>query len=143
MVKGGGYNEIWHFGEENYPVLKKLIETRIKLRDYTLSLAKDAHENGAPMMRPMFFEFPQDELCYTLWDQYMYGSDILFAPIYNEGQTERTVYLPEGSWIRVGNRENDKCEYTGGQTVAVKADVSEYIAFVRKGSEVIKAFDGE
>lgn len=143
MVKGGGYNEIWHFGEENYPVLKKLIETRIKLRDYTLSLAKDAHENGAPMMRPMFFEFPQDELCYTLWDQYMYGSDILFAPIYNEGQTEREIYLPEGEWVRVGNRENDKREYAGGKTVAVKADVCEYIAFVRKGSEVIKAFDGE
>ena len=143
MVKGGGYNEIWHFGEENYPVLKKLIETRIKLRDYTLSLAKDAHENGAPMMRPMFFEFPQDELCYTLWDQYMYGSDILFAPIYNEGQTEREVYLPEGEWVRVGNRENDKREYAGGKTVAVKADVCEYIAFVRKGSDVIKAFDGE
>lgn len=143
MVKGGGYNEIWHFGEENYPVLKKLIETRIKLRDYTLSLAKDAHENGAPMMRPMFFEFPQDGLCYTLWDQYMYGSDILFAPIYNEGQTEREVYLPEGEWVRVGNRENDKREYAGGKTVAVKAEVSEYIAFVRKGSEVIKAFDGE
>ena len=94
-------------------------------------------------MRPMFFEFPQDELCYTLWDQYMYGSDILFAPIYNEGQTEREVYLPEGEWVRVGNRENDKREYAGGKTVAVKAEVSEYIAFVRKGSEVIKAFDGE
>ena len=141
MVKGGGYNELWHFGEENYPVLKKLIETRIKLRDYTLSLARDAHENGAPMMRPLFFEFPQDEQCYTIWDEYMYGSDILFAPIYNEGQTARQVYLPNGEWIRVGDSDSGRTVYAGGQTVEVKADVSEYIAFVRKGAEVIKAFE--
>lgn len=141
MVKGGGYNELWHFGEENYPVLKKLIETRIKLRDYTLSLARDAHENGAPMMRPLFFEFPQDEQCYTIWDEYMYGSDILFAPIYNEGQTERQVYLPNGEWIRVGDSDSGRTVYAGGQTVEVKADVSEYIAFVRSGAEVIKAFE--
>lgn len=141
MVKGGGYNELWHFGEENYPVLKKLIETRIRLRDYTLSLARDAHENGAPMMRPMFFEFPQDDKCYALWDQYMFGPDILFAPIYNEGQTSRTVYLPDGDWVRVGDSDGQRTVYTGGQTAEVKAEVSEFIAFVRKGAEVIKAFE--
>lgn len=136
MVKGGGYNEIWHFGDENYPVLKKLIETREKMRPYTLAIAKEASENGSPMMRPMFYEFPQDKKCYELWDQYMFGGDILFAPIYNEGQTEREVYLPEGEWISV----LDKKEYAGGQTVDMHAEVSEYIAFVKKGSDVLNAF---
>ncbi len=137
MVKGGGYNEIWHFGDENYPVLKKMIETRQKMRPYTLKLAKEAHEHGWPMMRPMFFEFPDDSKCYDLWDQYMYGADILFAPIYNEGQTDREVYLPEGEWISV----IDGKEYKGGQTVAMHAEVSQYIAFVKKGSEVISVFE--
>lgn len=137
MVKGGGYNEIWHFGEENYEPIKGYIETRIKLRDYTLSLAKEAHENGSPIMRPMFFEFPEDEKCYELWDQYMYGPDILFAPIYNEGQTVREVYLPAGEWINT----KDKLEYQGGRCYDMKAEISEYIAFVRKGSEVIAAFE--
>ena len=136
MVKGGGYNEIWHFGDDNYPVLKKLIETREKMRPYTLKIAKEAAEKGYPMMRPMFFEYPDDKKCYELWDQYMFGGDILFAPIYNEGQTDREVYLPEGEWISV----LDKKEYAGGQTVDMHAEVSEYIAFVKKGSDVLNAF---
>ena len=137
MVKGGGYNEIWHFGDDNYPVLKKLIETREKMRPYTLKIAKEAAEKGYPMMRPMFFEYPDDKKCYELWDQYMFGGDILFAPIYNEGQTDREVYLPEGEWISV----LDKKEYAVGQTVDMHAEVSEYIAFVKKGSEVLSAFE--
>ena len=136
MVKGGGYNEIWHFGDDNYPVLKKLIETREKMRPYTLKIAKEAADKGYPMMRPMFFEYPDDKKCYELWDQYMFGGDILFAPIYNEGQTDREVYLPEGEWISV----LDKKEYAGGQTVDMHAEVSEYIAFVKKGSDVLNAF---
>ena len=93
------------------------------------------------MMRPLFFEFPQDDKCYAIWDEYMYGPDILFAPIYNEGQTERTVYLPEGKWVRVGDSGGQRTEFTGGQTVNAKAEVCEYIAFVRDGSEVIRAFE--
>lgn len=136
MVKGGGYNEIWHFGEENYRTIEKLINTRIKMRDYTLSLARDAHENGAPMMRPMFFEFPDDPKCYELWDQYMYGPDILFAPIYNEHQTDREVYLPAGEWVSV----LDGGTYQGGASISVHAEIDQYIAFVRKGQDVLKVF---
>lgn len=136
MVKGGGYNEIWHFGEENYMTIEKLINTRIKMRDYTLSLARDAHENGAPMMRPMFFEFPDDPKCYELWDQYMYGPDILFAPIYNEHQTDREVYLPAGEWVSV----LDGRIYQGGASISVHAEIDQYIAFVRKGQDVLKIF---
>lgn len=136
MVKGGGYNEIWHFGEENYMTIEKLINTRIKMRDYTLSLARDAHENGAPMMRPMFFEFPDDPKCYELWDQYMYGPDILFAPIYNEHQTDREVYLPAGEWVSV----LDGRIYQGGASISVHAEIHQYIAFVRKGQDVLKVF---
>lgn len=136
MVKGGGYNEIWHFGEENYRTIEKLINTRIKMRDYTLSLARDAHENGAPMMRPMFFEFPDDPKCYELWDQYMYGPDILFAPIYNEHQTDREVYLPAGEWVSV----LDGGIYQGGASISVHAEIDQYIAFVRKGQDVLKVF---
>lgn len=136
MVKGGGYNEIWHFGEENYRTIEKLINTRIKMRDYTLSLARDAHENGAPMMRPMFFEFPDDPKCYELWDQYMYGPDILFAPIYNEHQTDREVYLPAGEWVSVLEGRT----YQGGASISVHAEIDQYIAFVRKGQDVLKVF---
>ena len=87
-------------------------------------------------MRPMFWDYPDDEQCYTLEDQYFFGEEILFAPIVNRGQTEREVYLPEGSWINV----NDFKRYDGRQTVVCHAEIHEFIAFVKEGSPVLSAF---
>ena len=67
---------------------------------------KIASEKGYPVMRPMFFDFPDDKECYTLGEQYMFGDDILFAPIVNRGQTKKTVYLPEGEWILTKDKRN-------------------------------------
>ena len=87
-------------------------------------------------MSPMFFDFPDDETCYSLSDQYMFGPDILFAPIYRQGETERKAYLPAGRWIRT----TDKTVHNGGGFVDCHAEISEFIAFVREGAEVINAF---
>lgn len=132
----GGDNEIWSFGEQNYPILKELILLRERLKPYILKQAKEASQNGTPVMRPMFFDFYQNELCYELEDQYMFGPDLLFAPIYKQGQTERQVYLPEGKWIRTA----DQKEYTGGQFISCKAELSEFIAFAKAGADVLEAF---
>ena len=132
----GGDNEIWCFGEANYPVLKGLIELRERLKDYTCRYMDEASETGAPVMRPMFWEYPEDETCYTLEDQYFYGSDILFAPIYSQGCTQREVYLPEGIWINALTKEKTP----GGRTIVCHAGIHEFIAFVREGSEVINCF---
>jgi alpha-D-xyloside xylohydrolase len=134
--KSGGDNEIWSFGEKAYPILKKLIELRERLRPYIHKYMDIASKTGAPVMRPMFFDYPQDEICYSLGDQYMFGEDILFAPIVNQGQTDRKVYLPSGSWIDV----NDKKEYTGSCYVDVHAELDQFIAFVKKGSECLDLF---
>ncbi|MCH5187681.1 MAG: hypothetical protein J1F63_04705 [Oscillospiraceae bacterium] len=134
--RSGGDNEIWSFGERNYPILKDLILLRERLKPYILKHMKLASETGAPIMRPMFFDFPSDEACYNLSDQYMFGPDILFAPIYRLGETERTVYLPAGKWIRT----SDKSVHEGGKNVACHAELNEFIAFVREGAEVIAAF---
>lgn len=132
----GGDNEIWCFGDENYPVLKSLIELRERLKDYTCKYMDEASSTGAPIMRPMFWHYQDDEICYTLEDQYMYGEDILFAPIYEQGQTEREVYLPKGKWIFARTGE----VFEGGRFISCSAAVNEFIAFVREGSEVIKCF---
>ena len=95
-----------------------------------------ASKTGTPLMRPMFFDFPNDEICYTLNDQYMFGSDILFAPILDEGKTERSVYLPKGKWIRTSNKKI----YSGGQYIDCKAEINEFIAFVRNDSNVFATF---
>lgn len=87
-------------------------------------------------MRAMFYDFPEDEICYTINDQYMYGRDILFAPIYAQGVVDRKVYLPAGNWIRT----SDKKVYEGGKWYDCHAEIDEFIAFVREGAEVINIF---
>ncbi len=137
LVKSGGPNEIWCFGEENYITIKALIETRERLRPYIMKYMDVASENGSPIMRPMFYDFYEDEVCYTLEDQYMLGEDILFAPIMEGGQVERDVYLPAGKWVSV----IDKQIFTGGQWVNVHAELNQYIAFVKEGNEVLAVFE--
>ena len=150
ICEGGGYNEIWHFGKECCDAIKELIVLyleklthfhlillRQRFKPYILSCAEKTSKTGEPIMRPMFFDFPGDERCYRLDDQYMFGSDILFAPILNPGQTEREVYLPKGKWVRT----TDKTVHDGGRTVTVKADPTEFVAFARAGAEVIDVFE--
>lgn len=133
----GGDNEIWSFGERNYPILKHLIELRERMKDYTCKYMDEASKTGAPIMRPMFWDYPDDETCYELEDQYFYGQDILFAPIYEQGCTERKVYLPKGNWIHALTKET----FPGGQFVSCHAELDEFIAFIREGSEVLSLFD--
>ena len=87
-------------------------------------------------MRPMFFDYPDDEICYSLGEQYMFGDDIIFSPIVNEGQTEKQVYLPEGEWVLTKNEQ----PYPAGWHT-VKAEIDEFIAFVRKGADVLERFE--
>lgn len=136
LEPSGGDNEIWSFGEKNYPVLKNLIQLRERLKPYIVKSARLTSETGEPIMRPMFFDYPDDEKCYSLKDQYMFGRDILFAPIYKQGQTERSVYLPKGKWIRTSDKE----EFAGEQTVSCHADIDEFISFVKEGSDIISVF---
>jgi len=131
----GDPNEIWSFGERNFAILKDLVLLRERLRPYIEKHMKIASEKGYPVMRPMFFDFPDDSTCYTLGEQYMFGDDILFAPIVNKGQTEKQVYLPEGEWILTKTKE----VYSAGWHT-VNAEINEFIAFVKSGSEVIDCF---
>lgn len=132
----GGGNEIWSYGEENFEILKNLVLLRDRLRPYIEQQMKIASQKGYPIMRPMFFEYPDDEICYNLGEQYMFGDDILFAPIVEKGQTKKTVYLPKGEWILTKNKQ----EYEGGKEYEIEANIDEFVAFVKKGKDVINCF---
>lgn len=132
----GGDNELWSFGGRNFEILKELVLLRERLRPYIKKHMDTASEKGYPVMRPMFFDFPEDEACYELGEQYMFGGDILFAPITGQGETQKRVYLPEGEWIRT----TDKTVHTGGRFISCHAEIHEFIAFVKKGAEVMEAF---
>ena len=117
VLNSGSDNEVWSFGEEAYPILVKYLNRREALRDYVRGLMKEAHEKGTPLLRGMFYVFPDDEKCALLQDQYMFGSRYLVAPVMEAGVRERTLYLPEGTWKDV---ETGKT-YEGRQTITVPA----------------------
>ena len=81
----------------------------------------------------MFFHFPDDEICYSLDSQYFFGEDIIFAPIVHKGQTEKQVYIPDGEWVLT----KDKKVYTKGLHT-ISAEIDEFIALVKKGSDLEK-----
>ena len=132
----GGDNELWSFGKRNYEILTELVKLRERLKPYITECARCSSKTGEPIMRPMFFDFPDDDICYSLKDQYMFGRDILFAPILVQNSTERQVYLPEGEWIRT----TDGQLYSGDRWLTCHAEIDEFIAFVRNGADVSECF---
>lgn len=120
---GGGFcftghdNELWSYGDEAYRIMKKYLDIRLSLRDYIRSVMDEASANGSPVMRPMFYEFPQDPACWEISDQYMFGPKYLVAPVLVQGCVRRNVYLPAGRWKNL----NDGTIYSGGQTADVPA----------------------
>ena len=120
------------YGEDNYEIMKKFIGIREIMKDYTRFLMKEAHETGSPVIRAMFYEFPNDEITWNLKTQYMFGPDILVAPIIESGSKKRTVYLPEGSkWIDARNNQ----AYDGGQFVEASANIDTLPIFLRDGKQ--------
>ncbi len=98
----GGPNEIWSYGEANYPILKKYIEIRETLRPYIKEQMEKAHADGTPVMRPLFYDFPQDREAWQVEDAYMFGDKYLVAPVMESGVTARRVYLPNpGPWREI------------------------------------------
>lgn len=132
----GGDNELWSFGEGNYDILRELVMLRERLRPYVMHFMEEAKVTGISIMRPLFMECPDDENAYAAEDEYFFGSDILFAPITEQGKTERMVYLPEGRFVRTTDRK----VYDGGRWVNASAAIHEFIAFVREGAEVLEVF---
>lgn len=125
----GAPNEIWSYGDEVYEMCKKYIGIREQLRDYTRGLMKAAHEKGTPVMRPLFYEFPDDPKAWLVETQYMFGPKYLIAPVFEAKQTKSKVYLPEGaSWTSWNNNEL----HTGGQEVEVDCPIDSMPVFVRQ-----------
>ncbi len=124
----GADNEVWSFGEEAYEICRKYLDLRERMKPYITELMEAAHEKGTPVMRPLFYDTPEDACAWEIEDEYMFGPDVLVAPILYEGQRERSVYLPMGSqWKNYFTGE----EYEGGATVRVGAPLEEIPVFVR------------
>ncbi len=128
----GAPNEVWSYGGVVYEILVKFIHIRERMRDYIRSLMQDAHENGSPVIRAMFYEFPEDKICWDIQDAYMFGPDILVAPICHEHAFARQVYLPRGAeWVYAGTGE----KYEGGSSYCMEAGLNTLPVFLRNGQQ--------
>ncbi|HYC93371.1 MAG TPA: glycoside hydrolase family 31 protein [Thermoanaerobaculia bacterium] len=124
--------EPWSYGVEYEAINRRAIELRYRLLPYIYSAMREAAESGVPAMRPMFVEFPDEGATWGMDDQFLFGPDLLIAPVLRAGVTERGVYLPKGEWYDfwTGRR------YTGGRGITVPVTMQAIPIFVRGGAFV-------
>lgn len=112
------------------PITKKYTELHYQLLPYTYTLAWEARNTGMPLMRAMWLHYPDDPMAKSMGNQYLWGRDMLIAPVFEKGATLRNVYLPKGEWYDWWNGEKKQ----GGQTVARHVDLATMPIFVRAGA---------
>jgi alpha-glucosidase/alpha-D-xyloside xylohydrolase len=112
------------------PICRKYMELRYRLLPYTYTLCREAHDTGLPLIRAMWLHYPENDEAITRGDQYLWGRDILVAPVVERGATERRLYLPEGDWYDFWT--NDK--HAGGREITCTVDLETMPLYVRAGT---------
>ncbi len=122
--------EPWQFGPEVEAICRRYLRLRYRLLPYIYTAAYEACTTGIPLMRPLVLAFPQEPQVWNQSDTYLFGPEILVAPVYEEGARERTVYLPPGVWIDFWT----DTPYPGPSTQVVPAPLEILPLFVRQGA---------
>jgi alpha-glucosidase len=127
---GPGNLEPWAFGNRLEAINRSSIELRYRLMPYIYTSFWEASKTGLPIMRPLLLEFPTDPAAVDVNDEYLFGNDLLVAPVTKDDETSRSVYLPAGVWYDywTGRR------YTGPRNVAAEAPLERIPLFVRGGA---------
>ena len=129
----GAANEVWSFGEEVYGILKGLLETRERLRPYIMEQARVASDKGTPPMRPLFHDYPGESETWTIEDEYLFGPDILVAPVMEKGARGRKVWLPVGAkWVDGWTGK----AVASGRWFEAEAPLERIPVFLKAGSKV-------
>jgi alpha-D-xyloside xylohydrolase len=124
---------IWEYGKAAEPILADYLRLRYALMPYLYALGHGTYQTGAPFMRALFMDFPNDPTAATLGDEYMFGPALLVAPITEQGATSRKVYLPAGTdWYDWWTNR----KIGGGQWIEAAAPIDRIPLFVRAGSIV-------
>ena len=129
----GGPNEVWSFGEEAYEIIRRYMYVREALKPYIMKQMKLASEDGTPVMRPLFYDFCGDKNVYDIGDEYMFGPDLLVAPVVELGARKRMVYLPEGCrWKDAGTG----MVYDGGTRIEADAPLDTIPLFLKEDARL-------
>jgi alpha-glucosidase len=126
--------EPWSYGTAHEAINRRAIELRYELLPHIYNVLRDSSVTGLPAFRPLVMEYPDDPRTYALDDEFLFGEDLLVAPVLHEGMTEREVYLPKGEWhdFWTGRR------VTGGTSVRVPITISSLPIFVRAGAFIFR-----
>lgn len=126
--------EPWAFGWRYEAVNRKTIELRYQLLPYIYNVMQQASETGLPAMRPLFLDFPQDKNVAAMDDEFLFGPDLLVAPVLSEEATGRDVYLPKGDWFNYWTGK----QYAGGAGIHVPVTIDSIPMFVRGGGFIFR-----
>jgi alpha-glucosidase len=124
--------EPWAFGEPWESICRDMLRLRMRLVPYLYTLFEECHRTGAPVLRPLLFEFPDDEVTYTADDQFMVGSALLVAPITRPGLEHRHVYLPAGTWCHWWTGE----PFDGPAHILAHAPLGQPAVYARAGTPI-------
>ena len=129
---GSIYQEPWQFGEKTVNIYRKFVELRYRLLPYLYDLFAECEKTGLPIMRPLVLHYEKDENTWNLNDEFLVGEHLLVAPVLEQGQTKKMVYLPEGIWydFNTGKR------YEGKQYYLVDAPLDTCPMFAKAGSMI-------
>lgn len=129
----GAPNEIWSYGPEVEEILTKYLRIREAIKPYISQLMTEAHQSGDPLMRTLFYEYPEDKNAWEIDNTYLLGQDILVAPIEDYQSTGREVYLPgKEQWTNLWTGE----DYLGGQSISVNAKLDQIPIFIKTSSKL-------
>jgi alpha-glucosidase len=131
---GSPSKEPWMFGHSDEAINKHAIELRYELLPYIYNVMEQASETGVPALRPLLMDFPQDEHVAGIDDEFLFGDDLLAAPVLHEGAAQRDIYLPAGDWYDYWTGER----IAGGQTIHVPVTLDSIPMYVRGGGFIFR-----
>ena len=127
----GGPNELWSYGAEAEAALTKALHLRERLRPYLHEQLRTGQKNGLPLLRPLLLELPDDPVSWTVEDQFMFGSDLLVAPVLERGARTREVYLPAGADWTHHRPDGSAVTCAGGTWITAAAPLDTIPVFLR------------
>lgn len=126
---------IWKYS--NFEQLRETVRQRYRIFPYLYTAARETYETGVGMNRPLYYDWPEENNAYKFEDEYMFGNDMLVAPIYTpadaKGYSERSIWLPKGQWWDVTHN----CLIEGGRIFRDRFTTDEFPLYYRPGSVIV------
>lgn len=132
----GPKRTIWYdYDSDLVRIAQRYVTLHHDLIPYTRSYLYEATQTGMPVMRALILAFPGDASLRDTWDEYLFGAQLLVAPVVTPNSLSRTVYLPAGKWMNYNDRST---VYSGGSSVSVDVPLDSIPLFVREGSIIVR-----